>query len=562
MISIYPSMILLCHDMKRPDEAFGYAERARSRAFLDVLALSVWVPGARGESTAFTEEQNLALKLRLLQGLLRMSEHEAQQRMIRSEIQATHEQYNLILDALEETDPEYVSLRRGTPLSFEELQTMSPNRIVLVEYFTTDDVTLLFGVRADWDKPEVVEIKRPLSDIRDYVTNHFGPETAGNQPVRQLDLDEWQQEFGEFIDPIKDWADPGDYLYLVPHDALHYLPLHALKLEGQYLIERNPVLYTPSASVLKYCQAKRKGRRDQALVLGDSYGDLVHARAEALAVAQAFGTQAYLGQAAQKSLVQNRLKENKEAIDVLHFACHGRFHHTQPLKSGILMAPEENGEESSEYEPKLGDLPVSRYLTAEDFFGMEMQVDLVMLSACESGVSDIRPGDELFGLMRALIYAGTPSVVMSLWSVDQISSGIFMQTFYKVLKQPKTTKVEALQTAQLTLKEMTAREAIDYCQATIDLLQNAGEDEAIHALTEDMADLHFQAGNYPEAVKIYEALLDKLDPEAGMDKYQALDVALARCEMLTGQPVKPDYNNQIYSHPFHWAPFILVGDWQ
>ena len=73
----------------------------------------------------------------------------------------------------------------------------------------------------------------------------------------------------------KDWSEsPGDYLYLVPHDALHYLPWHALKLEDQYLIERNPVIYTPSASVLKYCQAKRKGRRDRALVFGDLHGDL------------------------------------------------------------------------------------------------------------------------------------------------------------------------------------------------------------------------------------------------------------------------------------------------
>ena len=73
---------------------------------------------------------------------------------------------------------------------------------------------------------------------------------------------------------------------------------------------------------------------------------------------------------------------------------------------------------------------------------------------------EIRPGDELFALMRALIYAGTPSVVMSLWSVDQISSGILMQKFYQNLKQPQTSKVEALQTAQLALKKITAGEAI------------------------------------------------------------------------------------------------------
>lgn len=435
-----------------------------------------------------------------------------------------------------------------------------PNEIVLAEYFTTDDVTLLFGVRANWDEPEVVEIKHPLSAIREYARDHFGPEIAGEQSIRNLKLDEWQDLFGKFVEPIKDWADPGDYLYLVPHDALHYLPLHALKLEGQYLIERNPVMYTPSASVLKYCQAKRKGRRDQALVLGDSLGDLAHARAEALSVAEAFGTQAHLGQAAKKSLVQNRLEQGKEAIDVLHFACHGRFYHEQPLKSGILMAPEEDTQRPAESEPKLGDLPVSRYLTAEDFFGMEMQADLVTLSACESGVSEIRPGDELFGLMRALIYAGTPSVVMSLWSVDQISSAIFMQKFYGAL--PGTTKVEALREAQLALKGMIAQDALGYCRDAIALLETAGEAQAIQVLTEDVADLHFQAGNYAEAGQVYQDLLGTLDADDDAALFQRVDAALARCAVLATMSQNPDYQKRVYCHPYHWAPFILVGDWQ
>ena len=101
------------------------------------------------------------------------------------------------------------------------------------------------------------------------------------------------RSFLPFVEPILKWAEPGDYLYLVPHDVLHYLPLHTLKVEGGYLIERNPVLYTPSASVLKYCQAKRKGReRKHILVLGDSdVGErpLTARMFEALEVADIFG---------------------------------------------------------------------------------------------------------------------------------------------------------------------------------------------------------------------------------------------------------------------------------
>ncbi len=76
---------------------------------------------------------------------------------------------------------------------------MAANRIVLAEYFTTDDVTLLFGVRADWDEPQVVELHRPLAEIRHYVAEHFGPGTGDRQlstadRIRSLDLAEWQAQ--------------------------------------------------------------------------------------------------------------------------------------------------------------------------------------------------------------------------------------------------------------------------------------------------------------------------------------------------------------------------------
>ena len=75
-------------------------------------------------------------------------------------------------------------------------------------------------------------------------------------------------------------------------------------------------------------------------------------------------------------------------------------------------------------------------LTAEEIFGLKMEVDLVTFSACETGVNEYRPGNELIGLTRALIYAGTPSVVVSLWAVDDLSTGLLMQHFYQQLKKP------------------------------------------------------------------------------------------------------------------------------
>lgn len=447
---------------------------------------------------------------------------------------------------------------------------MQPARIVLAEYFTTDDVTLLFGVRADWEEPEVVEIKQPLAEIRKYVAENFSLEEAKEGDLRRaalskvhdLDLDEWQVRFAPFVEPILKWAEPGDYLYLVPHDVLHYLPLHTLKVEGKYLIERNPILYTPSASVLKYCQAKRKGKRETALVLGDSDAEkpLPYAYVEALQVADVFGAEPYLGQAARKSLVTDKLEKDRETIDILHFACHGKFHPFQALKSGILMAPEANVEEkTAEFESTLDGVPVDRYLTAEEFFGMEMHADLVTLSACESGVNQLRPGDELFGLMRALIYAGTPSVIMSLWSVDEISSSILMKKFYEALKDGKT-KVEALQIAQLAVKDMTASDAILYCEQAARLLDKAGQHQYRRQILRDIANLRFQARDFAVAKLAYESLLTSAEPDS--EEYSSLDAAITRCNRMMLRGENLDYGTRVYERLFHWAPFVLVGDWK
>jgi len=414
---------------------------------------------------------------------------------------------------------------------------MFAKRIVLAEYFTTEDLTLLFIVRADFDEPRVYEIKQPLDEIRRFVVQNFGAERtpegavtvrAGDK-IRHLDEAAYQDLFGPFVEPIREWADEGDIVWLVPHDVLHYLPLHALKVEERYLIERNPICYTPSASVMKYCHAKRKGSRKTALVLGDSLGDLPLAREEARLVAgmfqtppslaASFGSSPYLGEQAKKSLITSALDdaETREALDILHIACHGQFHPYQPLKSGIQLAPDGQSSSSSTEFPRPWDL------TAEEIFGLEMKADLVTLSACESGVNERKPGDELIGLTRALIYAGTPSVVVSLWSVDDVSTAILMERFYQALQEGQN-KAQALQSAILRVRDMTAGEVIPYVEKA-------------------------RAG-LARGQEVAERTRIRLDEQLA---------TLYKQDWLAQEGQAPTYP---FQRLFYWAPFVLVGDWR
>ncbi len=394
---------------------------------------------------------------------------------------------------------------------------MSPQRVVLVEYLCTNEVTLVFGLRADWRAPKVAEIKLPLADLRVFVVRNFGVQTTRGdatarsvyEKVQSLDLAAWQAFFDPFIVPLRDWAEPGDLLWLVPHDVLHYLPLHALRLDSRYLIERHPIVYTPSASVMKYCQAKRTSRpRKSALVMGDSLNDLPSAREEALAVAQAFNTQAFLGEQASKTRFVQELTTRPEPLDVLHLACHGYFDPAEPLRSGIWLAGNGDGRAN---------------LTAAEIFGLEMRADLVVLSACESGINERKPGDELIGLTRALIYAGTPSVLVSLWRVDDLPTALLIQAFYRALANG-ANKAQALQSAQLALVEMTESTAQQAVGAWCDHLSATGG----------------------------------LERACGFEE-RAYMILLA-AEHYNPRPASGEWHP--FSHPAAWAPFILVGDWK
>lgn len=184
---------------------------------------------------------------------------------------------------------------------------MSEGRVILAEYFVTEDSVVLMVAREDLDTPEFYQFPLPISQVRRFVVENFGG-TQGSGNVSNLDEEEWQQEFGRLVEPIASWSDEGDTIWFVPHDALHNVPLHALRIEGRHLIDRNPVCYTPSASVMAYCHAKRKDRRVTAAVFGDSMNDLSHAREEARSVAELFGAAPMLGKHVTRQAVIDALE--------------------------------------------------------------------------------------------------------------------------------------------------------------------------------------------------------------------------------------------------------------
>lgn len=210
-----------------------------------------------------------------------------------------------------------------------------------------------------------------------------------------------------------------EQVIVVPHRELHYVPFCALHDGQRSLIDQHELTLAPSAALWSAPRDRRGPggttalRRVAALGLGGTA--LPHVATELRAVASAF--EAMPGGAATLRLdgeaTLGALHDALAGADVLHLACHGQFRADSPYFSSLQLA----------------DGP----LTLRDAARLPLQARLVTLSACESGLSRVAPGDELLGLLRGFLLAGAPQVLASQWTVDDASTATLMGAFYRRL---------------------------------------------------------------------------------------------------------------------------------
>ena len=246
--------------------------------------------------------------------------------------------------------------------------------------------------------------------------------------------------------PIADLlpADPDAAVVVVPHRALLLAPLAALLgPDGQPELQRHALSVVPSLGVLRYTAAKaQRASKSGALVVGNPampvwqgspLPQLPGAQAEALAVAQAIGAGAGLltGPAATESAVRAAGAGKR----ILHLASHGVLRDDDAGLSFVALAAG-GGQDG--------------LLTVGEVLQWKLTADLVVLSACQTGLGKVS-GDGVMGLGRAFLFAGTPRVVTSLWSVPDAPTALLMAAFYRQLATGSNAAV-ALRIAQLATR--------------------------------------------------------------------------------------------------------------
>ncbi len=417
---VYHSLIKALMAGRQHEKAFEYVERAKSRALVDLLA----------SKSDFAVKKGDEKEIRAILAMNDSAEAEGVMRASSIDRNRTRSIQIKTREDLTTKAPELASLVTVASQPVSELQSFIAADEALIEYYYRGSDMYAFilsdgGLRAE--KLNGAGLAEEVQTLRKFM------ETPGSAHFKEASRKLYERIFR----PLERGLGKRN-LTIVSHGALHYLPINALHDGSGYLIDRYSIRMMPSAGAMKYL-GKRKAvdKRNNILIfgnpdLGDPKYDLEYAQREASEIAAIVPGAKVL---VRKAATEAALRKDCRDYRYIHFATHGRFDLDAPLKSALLLAP---------------DAQYNGLLTADKIYSLDLDADLVTLSACETGLSKVANGDDLVGLTRGFLYAGSSSIVASLWKVDDLATSRLMTGFYGELG--KTNKREALRRAQLETK--------------------------------------------------------------------------------------------------------------
>jgi len=284
-----------------------------------------------------------------------------------------------------------------------------------------------------WEIANGKSLIETIRKLQERLTRITGTTRGANPRAVMPEIDDSPEElqplYQLLIKPIEQFLpkDPEAKVVFVPHDALFLVPFAALRDSSKkYLIEKHTISYSPSIQLLDFTEKLRdRPKGTESLIIGNppsALPNLPNAEVEANAIAKLLNSTAIIGKDATKAKVLEKIINSQ----IIHFGAHGKFDDQNGLNGAIILANNIS-------------------LTAKEILQLKLKANLVVLSACDTAKGKIT-GDGVIGLSRAFILAGTPSIVVSLWTIPDAPTGKLMVEFYRNI-QKGSDRAQALRQA-------------------------------------------------------------------------------------------------------------------
>ena len=454
----------------RSDEIFAAGERAKARTLVELMSGGkVHVLKSMTDAERHREQ---ALRTNFTEASERLNAAHSLPNPDRRQIDELKEQVNKARNDYAEfrvklyiARPELQAQRADyAPPALAQLSeplfSKEPD-LCLLSYMVDDDKTFLsvitggknagapvnlnvYKLKADQNRDLTAgELRDRLNALRQRSTNEQGPY---KQLAREL--------YELLLAPAKNELKGRGHVVIIPDGLLYALPFQMLiDGHGKHFVESHTVSYAPSVTALlqmtKLADKKKKSQANIPALFAMGRGTfpdqtqyrnsgLPRAEEQVRSIARLFGSTSWVGDEATKAKALSEMG----AAKYVHFATHGELNEITPMESAIVLRKGVNDD---------------GMLYARELLDMELQAELVVLSACDTGLGQAVSGEGILGLTWAMFVAGTPTTVMTEWKVRDDSMNNLMLEFYRQLRlsgtrgQPTISKAEALRRAQLSL---------------------------------------------------------------------------------------------------------------
>ncbi|WP_410223487.1 CHAT domain-containing protein, partial [Limnospira platensis] len=429
---VYRGMVEVCLELGRYQDAIEYVDRSKARNLVELMATRDAYPG--GVIPENIRQQLQSLKIAIAQAERRLQEE--------TNPDSTH--LNQLRQQKQELEP-------YKPLHFQAMQALLDEETVILEWYILPDKFLTFTLTAErlnlWTSS-----KEDLDKLIDWGNSYL-------RDYRNRDNSQWRNTLAERLETLAPILHLDEILanlfnnfpnckklILIPHRYLHLFPLHALPVatgegEGKFLQDLFPkgVTYAPNCQLLQQAQNRSRPHFNRLFAIQNPTKDLDWADVEIEIIRTLFPDRNTL--AGKNATTANLLNEQRQKIlsqiHHLFFSCHASFNPNSPLDSGLQLA--------------------DGVLTLENIIAnLNLNnCSLVTLSACETGQVALDTTDEYISLSSGFILAGSPSVLVSLWSVNEVSTALLLIRTYELLQQQPGQLAQSLQGAQKWLRETT-----------------------------------------------------------------------------------------------------------
>jgi tetratricopeptide (TPR) repeat protein len=405
----------------RLQEAWALVENLKSQLLAEELTTLAWPAPAGVPDSLIEREHGLLGQLRSSERRTPYSVTTPNKVPISVNNDTVTEELHHVWNEIEKYAPDYVAMRRGDSLSYQELTDVlrsdGSQILAALELVVLGDTLLTVAYRSDWETPVIRSVELDAGSVHEILTS-FENEVIDYPRRARAKLafqHLWRTKLEALLSPALQSLLGASCLYLVPHGWLYNLPIHALRVGGEAVATQVRVAYVPSITVLArllhaHPRAMLSGER---LVVG--YSDEPATRqdieGEAQDVARIVGATTLIGAAATRDNVCSAFGR----ASLVHLSCHCSFDRQSPLDSSIQLAD--------------GALTAARLMT------YDLNGAFVNLSGCETALVTGDAADEPMGIPRAALLAGAGALLATIWRVDALATRCFMISFYAHLAQ-------------------------------------------------------------------------------------------------------------------------------